>query len=163
VKAGTATGALAREAKLRQDQEMLRLPYDCQRYLREDVEQAYPDEACGILLGRREETDDVVVRVTACGNTDPEPGRRYLIAPTELIAAQRQAREEGLEILGFYHSHPDHPAVPSAVDLREAHWTGCVYLICGVGKGVLAEIAAVRLAGPEQWVAERVHFEPPES
>jgi proteasome lid subunit RPN8/RPN11 len=151
-------------AKLRQYQEMLQLPYECQRYLREEVERAYPEEACGILLGRREEFDDIVVRVRACGNTAPEPGRRYSIAPQELIAAERQAREEGLEILGFYHSHPDHPAAPSATDLREAHWTGYVYLICGVEKGRLAEIAAVRPTGSEQrWVAEQVHFEPPES
>jgi proteasome lid subunit RPN8/RPN11 len=130
--------------------------------LRQDVEEAYPEEACGILLGRREEIDEVVVRVTACGNTDPEPGRRYSIAAAELIAAQRQAREEALEILGFYHSHPDHPAAPSASDLREAHWTGCVYLICEVKKGRLAEIAAVRLAGPEQWAPEQVQVEPPD-
>ena len=74
----------------------------------------------------------------ACGNADPEPERRYSIAPRELIAAQKIARQQELEILGFYHSHPDHPAEASDTDLREAHWTGCVYLICGVEKGKLA-------------------------
>lgn len=159
---GYGKRGLALRAKLRQDQKMLRLSFDGHNYLREDVEQAYPEEACGILLGRREEINAAVVRVTACGNTDPEPGRRYSIAAAELIAAQRQAREEGLEILGFYHSHPDHPAVPSASDLREAHWTGCVYLICGVEKGRLAGITAVRLTGPGQWASEQVQVEPPE-
>jgi proteasome lid subunit RPN8/RPN11 len=159
---GYGKAALANFARLLQDQKMLRLPFECQRYLREDVEGAYPDEACGILLGRRAETDDAVVQVVACGNVDPEPGRRYSIAPEELIATQKRAREQGMQILGFYHSHPDHPAEPSATDLREANWTGYVYLVCGVEKGRLAEIAAVRLAGPEQWAAEQVHFEPPE-
>jgi proteasome lid subunit RPN8/RPN11 len=154
---------------------MLRLPYDCHRRLREDVEQAYPEEACGILLGRRgalahlltaadvgHHDPDDVVRVIACGNADPEPGQRYRIAPRELIAAQKVARQEELEILGFYHSHPDQPAEASETDLREAHWTGCVYMICGVEKGKLAHIAAVRLAGPEEWAAERVQFDPPD-
>ena len=96
-----------------------------------------------------------MVRVIACGNADPEPGQRYRIAPRELIAAQKVARQEELEILGFYHSHPDHPAEASETDLREAHWTGCVYLICGVEKGKLAHIAAVRLVGPEEWAKSR--------
>jgi proteasome lid subunit RPN8/RPN11 len=93
---------------------------------------------------------------------DPEPKRRYAIAPEELLRAQVLASEEALEILGFYHSHPDHPAEPSATDLHEAHWTGYVYLICGVEKGKLMEISAVRLAGQEEWEAEQVHFAPPE-
>jgi len=140
------------------------LPYACHRSLREDVERAYPEEACGILLGRREGIDDTVVRITVCSNVASEPGRRYEIAPNQLIAAQQQAEEEGLEILGFYHSHPDHPAKPSATDLREAHWTGYIYLICGVKKGRLAEIVAVRPTGSEQqWETEQVHFQPPES
>lgn len=141
---------------------MLCLPYDCHRCLREDVERTYPEEACGILLGRHEESDDVVARVIACSNADPEPGWRYAIAPRDLIAAQKTAREQALKILGFYHSHPDHPAAASDSDLREAQWTGCVYLICGVELGKLAEVAAVRLEGPEQWTEEQVHFEPPE-
>jgi proteasome lid subunit RPN8/RPN11 len=152
---------LEKQVGLGQDRSMLCLPYDCQRCLREDVEQAYPEEACGILLGRRGESDDFVVRVIACGNADPEPRRRYSIAAPELIRAQKMARDERLEILGFYHSHPDHAAEASAADLREAHWTGCVYLICGVEKGKLAEVAAVRLAGQEQWAAEQVRVEPP--
>jgi proteasome lid subunit RPN8/RPN11 len=156
-------GKLAPVAKLRQYRNMLRLPYDCHRCLREDVEQAYPEEACGVLLGRLEELDAVVVRLIACRNAAPEPCRRYAIAPAGLIAAQQQAQDEGLEILGFYHSHPDHPAAPSATDLREAHWTGYIYLICGVEKGRLADIAALRLMDSEKWVAERVHFEPPEN
>ncbi len=158
-----------------QDRWMLHLPCDCHRCLREDVEHAYPEEACGVLLGRRgalpplltaadvghHETAEVV-RVIACGNADPEPGQRYRIAPQELIAAEKVARQDELEIVGFYHSHPDHPAEASERDLREAHWTGCVYLICGVEKGKLAHIAAVRLVGPEEWAAEQVQFDPPE-
>jgi proteasome lid subunit RPN8/RPN11 len=158
---GGSGNRVEKRAGLEQDRRMLRLPYDCHRCLREDVEHAYPEEACGILLGGREEADEVV-RVIACGNADPEPGQRYRIAPRELIAAQKVARQDELEILGFYHSHPDQPAEASETDLREAHWTGCVYLICGVEKGKLVHVAAVRLVGPEEWAAERVQFDPPD-
>ncbi len=141
---------------------MLIVPYQCQRELSGDVEAAYPREACGILLGRCEGRELTVVRITRCGNRDPEPERRYSIDPAELIAAQKEAREGGLEILGFYHSHPDHSVEASETDRREAHWTGCVYLICAVEKGKLAAIAATRLVGEGEWAEERVHFEPPE-
>jgi proteasome lid subunit RPN8/RPN11 len=141
---------------------MLSLPHPCHKTLREEVERAYPEEACGILLGRRGEIDEEVVRVVGCVNVDMEPRRRYTIAPQELIAAQKNARAEGLEILGFYHSHPDHPAEASATDLEEAHWTGCVYLICAVEKGKMVEVAARRLVEPMRWKSERVYFAPGE-
>jgi proteasome lid subunit RPN8/RPN11 len=139
---------------------MLSLSYNCHKALREDVERAYPEEACGVLLGRRGEIDDEVERIVVCLNVDSERRRRYSIAPEELIAAQKRARQEGMEILGFYHSHPDHSAEASAADLKEAHWTGCVYLICGVEKGKLVEVAARRLVEPMQWEEEKVHFAP---
>jgi proteasome lid subunit RPN8/RPN11 len=159
--AGGYGNRVAKVVNLRHDQRMLTLSFECHKKMREDVETKYPEEACGVLLGHREEIDDEVVRVIACSNADAEPGRRYSIAPAELIAAQKEAREAGMEILGFYHSHPDHPAEASETDLMEANWTGCVYLICGVERGKLAEIAAVRLTGPDKWEAEKVHFEPP--
>ncbi len=141
---------------------MLSIPYQCQIELSGDVEAAYPREACGILMGRREGRELMVARIIRCGNRDPEPERRYSIDPADLIAAQKAAREGGLEILGFYHSHPDHSAEASETDRREAHWTGCVYLICAVEKGKLAAIAATRLVEEGEWAVEAVHFEPPE-
>ena len=57
---------------------------------------------------------------------------RYHIAPQELIRIQQQARRCGLDIVGFYHSHPDHPAEWSKTDLEEAHWIGCSYVITSV-------------------------------
>jgi proteasome lid subunit RPN8/RPN11 len=63
---------------------------------------------------------------------------RYRIAPQELIRVQREGRKKGLDIVGFYHSHPDHPAQWSPTDLAEAHWFGCSYIITrvvGLGSG----------------------------
>ena len=104
--------------------------------LRAHGEETYANECCGILLGR---ADADVIRVTSlvrAGNTRTDSAHnRYNIAPEELIAAQRQARNSGLDIVGFYHSHPDHPAQWSRTDFAEAHWFGCSYVITAVAKG----------------------------
>ena len=63
------------------------------------------------------------------------PHNRYNIAPQSLVQAQREGRRQGLDIVGFYHSHPDHPAQWSSTDLAEAHWFDCAYVITAVEKG----------------------------
>ena len=66
----------------------------------------------------------------------PTPAHnRYQIAPQELVKIQRLGRERGLDIVGFYHSHPDHPAQWSTTDFAEAHWLGCSYVITAVEEG----------------------------
>ena len=71
----------------------------------------------------------------------------YHIDPREVIRAQRDARERGLDIVGFYHSHPDHSAQWSPTDLAEAHWIGCSYLIVAVENGEAMETRSFVLAG----------------
>lgn len=103
--------------------------------LRKHGEETYPYECCGALLGTFNGADRCVTQVVRCGNTrDDRPQDRYHIDPKELIAIQRQATQQGLEIVGFYHSHPDHPAQWSQTDLAEAHWLGCSYVITQVEK-----------------------------
>jgi proteasome lid subunit RPN8/RPN11 len=104
--------------------------------LRQHGEESYPHECCGALLGIFRERDRVVQQSVRCGNTRTDrPQDRYNIAPQELIGIQREASRQGLEIVGFYHSHPDHPAQWSQTDLAEAHWLGCSYVITAVEKG----------------------------
>ena len=105
--------------------------------LRQHGEQSYPYECCGVLLGRFEDDGTKTVsRVAQCGNTRHDsPHNRYHIDPKELIRIQREGRERGEDIVGFYHSHPDHPAQWSSTDLAEAHWFGCSYVITSVEKG----------------------------
>lgn len=104
--------------------------------LRRHGEETYPHECCGALLGTFRQANRMVEQITRCGNTrDDRPQDRYNIDPKELIAIQRQASQQGLEIVGFYHSHPDHPARWSQTDLAEAHWIGCSYVITSVEKG----------------------------
>ncbi len=104
--------------------------------LRAHGEETYPHECCGILLGHSGDSSTQVVELMRAGNTRTDSAHnRYHIAPQELVAAQRAGRKKGLDIVGFYHSHPDHPAQWSMTDFAEAHWLGCSYVITAVAQG----------------------------
>ena len=136
---------------------MLRIPQAALDSLRRHGEATYPHECCGVLLGAFQGDDRTVREVVRAGNTRLDAlHNRYNIDPGELVRIQRQARERGLEIVGFYHSHPDHPARWSATDLAEAHWVGCSYVITSVEKGKAAVTNSFLLAGT---IEEDKHFE----
>ena len=119
--------------------------------LRQHGEETYPHECCGVLLGRMDGDERVVTSIARCGNTrDDSPHNRYNIDPKELIRIQREARERGEDIIGFYHSHPDHPPHWSPTDLAEAHWFGCSYVITSVEKGRAAVTNSFKLTGSEE-------------
>ncbi len=105
--------------------------------LRAHGEETYPHECCGIMMGKAVDDEISVVGLIRAGNTRTDSAHnRYNIAPQELIKAQREGRKAGLDIVGFYHSHPDHPAQWSQTDFAEAHWFGCAYVITAIAKGV---------------------------
>jgi proteasome lid subunit RPN8/RPN11 len=117
--------------------------------------QAYPEEGCGFLLGTMEEGENQVVDTEPVANrrTDNRE-RRYEITPDDYRAADRVAQDRGLDVVGFYHSHPDHPAEPSDTDLEEAAFPGYTYVIISVHGGTPHEITAWTLA------ADRSEFRP---
>jgi proteasome lid subunit RPN8/RPN11 len=119
--------------------------------LRRHGEKTYPHECCGVLLGEFDEAGEKVARnIVQCGNTRTDsPANRYHISPSDLVRIQREALLAGHDIVGFYHSHPDHPARWSATDLAEAHWTGCSYVITSVEEGRAALTNAFLLVGEE--------------
>ncbi len=101
----------------------------------------YPEECCGLLLGKSDPTGKTVMEVRATTNAwmaDSDSGltkkRRYSISPVEMLAAMKEGRDRGLEIIGIYHSHPDHPAEPSECD-REGAWQHYSYVIVSVPQG----------------------------
>jgi proteasome lid subunit RPN8/RPN11 len=112
---------------------MLRIGQTEYDAIRRHGERTYPHECCGVLLGHVEEDVNTVVDAVSAENTRSDSAHnRYQISPQELIRIQQQARRRGLDIVGFYHSHPDHPAQWSKTDLEEAHWIGCSYVITSV-------------------------------
>ncbi len=116
---------------------MLRIHYEEYEALRAHGQETYPHECCGVLLGKNDPSlGNQVKQIVRAGNTRTDSAHnRYQIAPIELVKIQRQARGLGLDIVGFYHSHPDHPAQWSSTDFAEAHWMGCSYVITSVEKG----------------------------
>ena len=105
-------------------------------------EEGYPDEVCGFLLGTQANGEKVVREVRPVANVWAETEqrrRRFLIEPRDFVQAERDARAAGWDILGFYHSHPDHLARPSETD-REAAWPGYSYVIQAVRDRHAAEV-----------------------
>src|ERR1700756_2755631 len=131
---------------------MLRLGQSHYDALRQHGEETYPHECCGVLLGRMEDDGTrVVTSIARAGNTRTDsPRNRYNIDPKELVRIQREARERGEDIIGFYHSHPDHPAQWSPTDLAEAHWIGCSYVITRVGQGKADLTNSFELTGSDE-------------
>jgi proteasome lid subunit RPN8/RPN11 len=129
--------------------QMLKLTLTDYDSLRRHGEETYPHECCGVLLGRFDDNGARVVTATArAGNTRIDSAHnRYNIDPKELVRIQREGRERGEEIIGFYHSHPDHPAQWSKTDHEEAHWIGCSYVITSVEKGKAAITNSFELTG----------------
>jgi proteasome lid subunit RPN8/RPN11 len=110
--------------------------------------ETYPHECCGALIGR----DGVVTQTFPLPNTTEEgPRRRFLVRPSDYQQAERQAAALGADLLGFYHSHPDHPAIPSAFD-REHAWPWYAYVIVPVHDARPGVPRAWRLA------EDRSHF-----
>ncbi len=131
---------------------MLKISQAAYDSLRRNGEETYPHECCGVLLGRFEDDGTkTVTRAVRCGNTrEDSPENRYHIDPKELIHIQREGRERGEDIVGFYHSHPDHPAQWSPTDLAEAHWFGCSYVITSVEKGKAMVTNSFELTGTDE-------------
>ena len=97
--------------------------------------EAYPEECCGVLLGKEQNGRKRLSDILPLNNAREDSRRnRFLILPEDFVRSEREARARGMEILGFYHSHPDHPARPSDYD-REHAWPWYTYLILAVEKG----------------------------
>ncbi|HEX7336504.1 MAG TPA: M67 family metallopeptidase [Gemmatimonadales bacterium] len=107
--------------------------------IRRRGERAYPAECCGVLAGRGGVPKEVSKLVPMTNRTD-DP-HRYLIAPDDLRRVEAELRADGLDVLGYYHSHPDHPAAPSAFDLEHA-WPWYSYIIVRVERGRAAELTS---------------------
>lgn len=120
----------------------LRLDTIPAREMRTHAEQAYPHECCGALIGKRDKDAVTVTRAVPMQNLDTQRAHdRFTLDPRELMQVERAADRDGLELIGFYHSHPDHPARPSQTDLAFAGpWPGLSWMIMSVQKGTMADI-----------------------
>ncbi len=114
----------------------LHLTEEVELEIRRHGEATYPHECCGALVGR---AGRVEATVALPNTTEEGPRRRFLVRPSDYRMAEGRASELGRELLGFYHSHPDHPARPSQYDLDHA-WPTFAYVIVAVASGTAGDI-----------------------
>src|SRR5579862_8752749 len=107
--------------------------------IRRHGEETYPHECCGALVGAGGDAGRVTATVPLPNTTEEGPRRRFLVRPSDYRMAESRASELGGELLGFYHSHPDHPARPSQYDLDHA-WPTFAYIIVSVMSGQPADM-----------------------
>ncbi len=123
----------------------LHLSQDDVELIRRDGALNYPDECCGFLFGLPGDEDRDVTEVQPIGNEQGENrARRFLISPEQFRRAEVYAKEHGVELLGFYHTHPDHPAIPSGFD-RDHALPFYSYVILSVRQGKAAELRSWQL------------------
>lgn len=130
------------------------------RAVRDHGEATYPEECCGFFLGRMDPAapDAHIHEVTGTYRVPnrhrDQRERRFTLEPADYLAAEREAARLGLDVVGVYHSHPDHPARPSETDLAEAAFPGLAYVIVSVEQG--------RAGEPTAWLLEsdRSRFNP---
>ena len=115
--------------------------------IRQHGQSVYPEEGGGLLLGRFEDGHTVVREIRVLPNTwdvDTEKRRRYLIPSKVMLREEREAEARGLDLVGYFHSHPDHPAIPSEFDRDHAlpNWS---YVIVSVQHGQAGDVLAWQL------------------
>ncbi|HYM51145.1 MAG TPA: M67 family metallopeptidase [Candidatus Limnocylindrales bacterium] len=123
----------------------LSIPHPVMAAIRAHLEAGYPNEACGALVGQVRADRHLVLAFRPMRNTVVDrPHDRYALDPLEQLQVQRAADDQGLEIIGFVHSHPDHPARPSQFD-TEHGWPFYSYVVAKVERGTMVEARAFRL------------------
>jgi len=126
--------------------------------MRQHGERDYPFECCGLMLGRFESNGHkVVIETYPISNAREEEAKRnrFLIRPEELMRGEKYARAKSLDVVGFYHSHPDEPAVPSKYDLDHA-WPTYSYVVVSVEKGQAVDLQSWEMESDRSRFSEEV-------
>lgn len=126
---------------------MIRLAVGTENQIRIEGENSYPNECCGALLGLFDKEGNALVEAILPiinAREDEEQYHRFVITADDYLRAERTARVKGIEVVGFYHSHPDHPAIPSEYD-REHALPFYAYIIVAVAQGGAGDLTSWRL------------------
>jgi proteasome lid subunit RPN8/RPN11 len=135
---------------------MIRLTDEANEVIRAHGRESYRDEACGVLFGKFDDDAKIVLRAAPMTNArEDERHRRFVVTPDDYRRAEAEASRSGLALLGFYHSHPDHPAFPSQYDLEHA-FPFFSYVIVGVELGEPKEMRSFVLSEDRSVFREEV-------
>jgi len=129
--------------------------------MRAHGERDYPYECCGLMLGRFNHGSKQVLEIYPISNAREEEAKRnrFLIRPEELMRGEKHAREKGLDVVGFYHSHPDDVAVPSQYDLEHA-WPTYSYIVMAVQQGRAADLRSWEMESDRSRFNEEIINQP---
>jgi len=136
----------------------LNISYDLAERIGQHGAETFPHECCGALLGRdsafeenagTDGSREVLELVPLVNRRDDSPRNRFAVTAEDVLDAEKAARQQGLDVVGWYHSHPDHPARPSQFD-REHAWPWYSYIIVSVMDGKPAEMTSWRLNDDRQ-------------
>ncbi|MFZ1023618.1 MAG: M67 family metallopeptidase [Thermoplasmata archaeon] len=127
----------------------IHLPREALAQIQHHGEESYPEECCGFLIARDPMRVGSPVRAVdrverAANRVEAERGRRFVIRPDELMQLEQQLDGTNERVVGFYHSHPDHPARPSQFDQEHA-WPWYIYVVLSVAQGKAEDVAAFEL------------------
>jgi len=111
--------------------------------------ETYPHECCGALLGRDNEPREILGLFPLINRRDDSPRNRFSVTAQDVLDAEKSARQQGLDVVGWYHSHPDHPARPSEYD-RDHAWPWYSYVIVSVAQGQPQDMTSWRLNDDRQ-------------
>ena len=135
---------------------MLLLSEEILKGIRQHGAEDYPNETCGAMLGVDGDSNrEVRALFPLVNRRDDSPRNRFSVTADDVRGAEKAAKEQGLEVIGWYHSHPDHPARPSEFD-RDHAWPWYSYVIVAVAQGQPQDLTSWRLTD------DRSHFEPEE-
>jgi proteasome lid subunit RPN8/RPN11 len=136
---------------------MIQLEPNTEQQMLQDALNAYPDECCGFLFGKEEGGERLITDILVVNNAkEGDKRRRFEIAPRDYLKAERYAEKTGLTLLGVYHSHPNHPAIPSEHD-RVAAQPFFSYLIVSVMNGEINHVRSWRLNDEQQFEEEIIN------
>jgi proteasome lid subunit RPN8/RPN11 len=134
---------------------MIRFEKTAQENMISIGEKGFPHEICGLMFGKAGDTR-VVTEVFECGNLNKlKPETRYDMDPKDYLKGEALARQKGLDVVGIFHSHPDHPDKASETD-RQAAWPGFSYVIMSIQKGKFASMKSWVLNDKEQFDEEQI-------
>jgi|TARA_B100000686_G_scaffold347483_1_gene436319 proteasome lid subunit RPN8/RPN11 len=133
---------------------MIFFPNNSMRQIIIDAEESCPEEACGLLWGKRCEGDVHVSSVHRSKNCAEDPRTKFEINPQLRFDLERLAREGEMDVVGLYHSHPNGPAKPSKIDLSRAWETALTWVIIGLEEGKVVEKKAYKVEKPKERFVE---------
>jgi proteasome lid subunit RPN8/RPN11 len=136
---------------------MLILNPDIKKQMNDEAFRCYPDECCGFFYGTENEAGRIVSDISTVSNTDEGNRKvRFSISPKEYMLAERKAEELNLQLLGVFHSHPDHPAIASETD-RQSAMPFFSYIIISVSMNAIMDIRSWRLNEDRKFEEEEIH------